>query len=528
MSENKDKDNKSTDEGGIFDEPKQRYTAKAKHRDDFKRQLKILIITVIIAAVGLVAYLFVIKPIIEYSEEVPEETVELLDGEVLGPQNRILIMDYLKKDDIASIDIHNEYGDWGIEYSEEDDAFYIKGNHSAAYDKEKLQKLISAAGYTLAMERITDNAENFGEYGLSELDDPAWYVICDRDGNSHKLYIGDILPSNSGYYVRYDGRNAVYVLDYTISETLLSPIENIISPTLAFPTGSSMYYMINNFALKKDGEVFIALEYIEDENERADGSTALHRFIYPSEYVPNDTNYLNVFSLFQSYQGISTLVYQPTIDDLQKYGLDAPKYDLYFEFKNVPNNIIYSEKNENGNYYAYSPIFDIIAEVAAENADWLEWGLIDWIERPIFQMIINSVDTISLECDSASYRFKLTSGDGGFKAVTEEISGTDIENIDNFKKFYQTILMTNLQDYAELTDEEITSLKDAGAYMTLTITMKGGSVNEYKFYPYETRRSYYTVNGTGDFYILRDRMTKIIDDAAKVMTGETIVPDANN
>jgi len=62
----------------------------------------------------------------------------------------------------------------------------------------------------------------------------------------------------------------------------------------------------------------------------------------------------------------------------------------------------------------------------------------------------------------------------------------------------------------------------------MTVKMKDNTSKVYKFYPYETRRAYYTTNGVGDFYIIRDRMVKIIDDAAKVVAGETVVPEANN
>ncbi len=515
-------------ESGIFDEPKPRYTAKSKHKDDFKRQMKLFLTVALIAAAAVLAYFFVIKPLVEYTEQLPEEKIELLEGEQLGPQNRIFIMEYLKNDNISSVDVHNEYGEWGVVYDTEAEQFYIKDHPSASYDKQMLQSLLSAAGYTLAIERITAKADNLGEYGLSELDNPAWYVICDKSGNSHKLYIGDIIPSNAGYYVRYDGRDAVYVLDYTIAETLLSPLESIIDPTLAFPVTSGSYHTINNFAIKRGGELFLALEYVGENKVQADGLSSVHRFLFPAEYVPGDSKYLDVFSKFQDFSGMSTLVYNPDMQDLVEYGLDQPEYDLYFEYMGIPNNIIFSKKNTSDNYYAYSPVFDLITEVAGENASWLEWDLIEWIERPIFQMSISSIDTIELSGDGNEYRFKLTSDENGLASVREEISGRNVENLFNFKKFYQSILMTNLQDYAGLDNQQKNALVQNGEYMKLVITTVTGEVTELKFYPYETRRSYYTINGRGDFYILRDRMVKLLDDAAKVMEDKEIIPDANN
>ena len=45
---------------------------------------------------------------------------------------------------------------------------------------------------------------------------------------------------------------------------------------------------------------------------------------------------------------------------------------------------------------------------------------------------------------------------------------------------------------------------------------------EYKFYPYTTRRAFYTVNGEGEMYVLRDMVTKVISDAEKVMTNTAV------
>ena len=103
-----------------------------------------------------------------------------------------------------------------------------------------------------------------------------------------------------------------------------------------------------------------------------------------------------------------------------------------------------------------------------------------------------------------------------------------VADIDNFRKFYQTILMTEVQDHATLTSEQISELEADGAYLTLTVIMENGEKSVRKFYPYETRRSFYTIDGKGDFYILRDRMVKIVDDAQRALDGITIYPDANS
>lgn len=529
--------NNPQNESDIFSEPKQKITAKVKHSNDFKRQMTALIIAVCVVAVGSVAVLlFKYLPELNLSDKsaVVETTEEedalptLIDGEVLGPQNRIFIMEYIKNDNISEINIHNEYGDFGIIYNEEDDEYYIKDEPNATYNQESMQYLMSAAGYTLAIERIATENIEYSEYGLDMESSPAWYTISDRKGNTHKLFIGDRIPSNAGYYVKYDGRDAVYVLDSSISDYLLAPVEAIISPLLAFPMGQSTYYLANNIILTKDDEVFIAMEYIPDEERIASGSPYLHRMLKPFGYTPNDSNYLDVLALFGEYTGISTLKYKPSEEDLEKYGLTNPKYCFYFEYKKFPSEIWFSEKNENGNFYAYTPVFNLITEVEYDNADWLEWNLLEWLQRPIFQENIRYVKNITVESEKESYNFELTYGTDSLVKAVETNSKTTIADLDNFKQFYMSLLMTSYLDYAELDEAEVEELVENGAYLTLTFNMTTGKTLEYKFYPYESRKSYYTLNGEGHFYIVRDRMIKIIDDAARVLAGERVFPDANN
>lgn len=517
----------------IFSEPAKKLTAKSKHAADFKRQMTALCIVAALMIIGIVAALVVNRLPGKFDDEAAEspyikELPTLIDGEVIGPQNRIFIMEYLKNDNISEIKVHNEYGDFGVFYNKEDDNYYLTDNMNASYDREALQSLLSAAGYTLAMERITTDAEDMSEYGLADEDDPAWYEISDRRGNTHKLYIGNIIPSNAGYYVRYEGRNAVYVLDSSIANTLLAPIEALISPILAFPVGQSTYYLIDNFVLARDNEIFIALDYIPEEERSKDSSTSIHKLLYPEGYTPNDGNYLNVFAMFQEYTGMYTIKYQPDEEDLKKYGLDKPKYELYFDFANFPTDIWFSEKNDSGNFYAYSPVFDIITEVEYDKAKFLEWNLLEWLLRPVFQQNIREVKELTIESGEDKFTFVPGFDDNGLYSVYERNSGKYIEDIDNFKQFYMTLLMTSFLDYAELDEAQKETLTESAPYLTMKIKLNGGKTLDYKFYPYEARKSFYTINGTGHFYIVRDRMVKIVDDAKKVMSGERIFPDANN
>ena len=91
----------------------------------------------------------------------------------------------------------------------------------------------------------------------------------------------------------------------------------------------------------------------------------------------------------------------------------------------------------------------------------------------------------------------------------------------NFRQFYKTLLSIKLEGYADstATDELL---------LTLRYTTDAGKVWEFKFYPYSTRRCFYTVNGNGEFYVLRDILDKAISDSRRVVEGLTVDSWAKN
>ncbi len=105
-----------------------------------------------------------------------------------------------------------------------------------------------------------------------------------------------------------------------------------------------------------------------------------------------------------------------------------------------------------------------------------------------------------------------------------------------FRRFYQTMLRSSIIDSYEMTAEQETALLNdpAALYLTVTVTAKDadGTVvtNVYRFYRLtdSTRKMYITVNGIGGFYVMSSRVEKLISDAQKVFTLETINPSAKN
>ena len=96
-------------------------------------------------------------------------------------------------------------------------------------------------------------------------------------------------------------------------------------------------------------------------------------------------------------------------------------------------------------------------------------------------------------------------------------SDTYVKDPRNFRQFYMGLLTTNLVTYADVTDTE-----GLECLATLKVVTREGKKMEFAFYPYATRRCLFTLNGKGEFYVLKDAIDKMVSDAKKLITGETV------
>ena len=77
--------------------PATKNLTKRQKQNTMKKQRRTIIILAIIVAAAIAAYFLVVLPIVNYVEEVTEETVHLLDGEELGTNDRILMFSHEEK-----------------------------------------------------------------------------------------------------------------------------------------------------------------------------------------------------------------------------------------------------------------------------------------------------------------------------------------------------------------------------------------------------------------------------------------------
>ncbi len=384
--------------------------------------------------------------------------IDTVEGEEVGVANRIQMFKQIKQENIDKIEVHNGHGSF-VFYVDKDGDFQIKGYEGTPYSQVMFSSLAVSCGYSLSTRKIPDPIKDenglYTEYGLApekrvdengnEYDyEPYWYRITDLDGNSHTVYIGDAVPSNTGYYVKLTDRDAVYVMNFSIDGSYLGmydgktydsiesvlhvPIEKFVTPLVTYPMELNNYFDVEAFTIW-EGEKFSSIpDNITDEEldkldldplvsftfQDLDERTGTfyantpYTLDYPAGYVANDNS---IDTCLQTFYTLSPLgVVKLGIDDeaLKEYGLDNPEYVIYFSFQEKYEHMIFiSAETEQGTRYMTSGIYDFIVEVDRSALTFLNYTKNDWVNDLYFSMNLAWATKVEVEYNGKLYTFLL-------------------------------------------------------------------------------------------------------------------------
>jgi len=558
--------------------------------------------------------------------------------EVAGAAQRILMFAQIKQANVVSLEVHNHNGDFKIytkditaEKKEIVIEGYEDGKYLVSYDPELYAYLCVAAGYPLTINKLpTDRVAELGlaEYGLvseTRTDEegneyeytPIEYTITgalknadgswkkDADGKvvtvSHTVIIGDPVVGNGGYYCMLKGDNKVYMMNNdNYEKALFQPIENLITKRITYPATMTTCFNVENFLLGTciDGshlniDVDVAFDYID--------LTMRSSTMYSAEPYQTGSGYRYQFGGYRLHSDVlSTILqamYEPSISKICKlgvhkdegvladYGLDKPykilSYDLQLDTNGdvkfdsfVTNSLWISEKTENGTYYVYSELCDVVAEVKQISMYFVEFDTLDWINPAVIWHNLAYLKTMDIISPSYSSHLEF---DNSRSDQSENVNSLDIqftingvtpdyvvyktayatgkvteENpVYNLRQFYKTLLSLTIGgdarvgDHFTLSEEEMAALRalddskcqliisiDSEDYAKITNPTYFPQNNKkqmvFRFYRYSEGRSYMTINGEGEFFVDASFVEKMLADAKRLEDGILIDSTAKN
>ncbi len=455
---------------------------------------------------------------------------------------------------IKSIEIHNQYGTYTFERTQ-GNYFQIKGMESVAFDSLAFANLAGACGYTVTAVRLEDpvmkdGAIDYSEYGLApekrirtETDEngneteveydytPAWYVITAMNGESHKIYIGDLTVTGSGYYVKYEGRDRIYVLASDgLEDYAMQRVEVLLTPMIVSPTAQNTYFNVHDFIIfddidydgimadfdnrlgdgkedeLSDEEVDKIYREILEENShkvchfsyqdttaRSGTIFAYRPYIsmlkYADGYRINSQNVDTVLAALNGCEFTEVIKYNPSPEDLKLYGLDEAEYliSFFYESKNeedeieyIDNQVQVSKKTTDGVFYAYSPIYNMIVGVKESSFSFLEWDELSWYDTNCLQLDIAHLEELIIESPEISASFKLDDSVSRYMGYTAGRGTSFLIGETSYN------IVKSDEKYILSTDASGLSQVYSGDYLITpnTYTLPDGQSNGYLFYEY--------------------------------------------
>ncbi len=494
--------------------------------------------------------------------------IVLLDGEVKLSNSTIYVFEPLSSSDLRSIEVQNTNCSFSLTKADEGSGFYLDGNEQLTYSDEAFSTLIVATCNTVTSERVYPDLAtgqgpdviNYASFGLDEANMNARYTITTTRGEKYTVRVGNLAPNGKGYYACLEGREAVYILNDDLQNTVLGTVESIVNPDLGLQSlnlSTTQSYTIEHFTVWHSGKHIASIHSVSDEDAsmvdsvfnfamscnqdisadelmKCDSIAALEDKIgigaIPYNYIPVIDEFNAIAGAVPNLTGEETVALKDpeigaiTAEQLLEFGIDAekPAYEIFYtttvaDEQSVYNHVIFSEKVD-GYYYAFSEMNKLIAKVPEDSVYFLDWDYSQWTEPNFFQKYINSVAEIKIKSDTVDYAFKLNHGadDEGTANLVVTESG-NILDTENFRRFYRVLLSRKLRGSY---DGEIPG--EDKLYLTLTVTNTEGNTTEYKFYNANTQQTFMTTNGQGEFYCLASAIRKLENDAAKLIAGETV------
>jgi len=548
-----------------------------------QKQMMIISICAVCLIILAVLYFIVLKPIIDKLNEPDEIKIEvlydengndtsrkvvknkkgeiletLLEGEVIDERSylknpRILVTPQVVRADMKSVQVKNKEDNYKLIHHLGNNTYYVEGAELVPINGEVIASFFTNAGYLLSMLRVaakdvddgSEILENLEPFGLKPENPESYFIVTKTDNTWYKIIIGDKIPTTGGYYIMYEDekglRPAIYIVDTTIEETILSTRYSIMLPVIVEPIKMNESYLIDNFNFYKNGELFVNIyEGPIPENSEA---FVNHVMGYPAPYMVSD-NYSSLIYQITNIMG-DRVVYAIGIEDefdeniIVEYGFDEYAARITFDFKEKKYDFIFSKQNENGNYYVWTDFMSIV-EVSPEKLklegipqSFIEWDILKFVDKTIFSYNINQVSSVEIKIPGKENVLFTIAPDPNSDKERDRIvkgNGKDLIVDGGFRDFYYSILCIELVDFINIdTDTSVYTEKEPMAQMIITMDDGFGTlVRDYKFYFDEeyTRRCYFTINGTGDFYVPRDKIKKLITDTDLILQNLPIAKEA--
>ncbi len=428
---------------------------------------------------------------------------------------------------IKNILVENEEGSYTIVPN--DSAFTVQGYEDLTVNTSAVA---AAAKHMASLTALRDFGEtaDLTQYGLDK--PQATMTATYTDGTTSKLYIGSLLPgSTANYYVMAEGDKKVYSASISagvfadpllyIDTALLNELGTDSSGNQEQPDFGTITLSGANFPQP------IVIKTNTSTNIADVLNLSPYIMVEPIREGINQNFIDDVMPYFYSLTADEAVCANPTQEDLEKYGLTAPKGIAAYTMNDKEYKLMVGNTDEDGTYIMREGV-NVVFRVS-------DSSMVAWANQDVFSMRSNLLYLMNIECVS---RLKVTTPDGEYVFertrekdeeqtsslgkdsynYTTTYNGTQLEK-DNFGKYYQTII-------GLLKDAPLEGETTAQPTVRVEFEFFPGydlQPSVLELIPTENRRYVYRLNGEDIVLVKASLVDRLITSTQKVIKGETVV-----
>lgn len=412
--------------------------------------------------------------------------------EAADEQAKLVIFDF-DSEAVNNIKIHNESGDYEMQYSVSDG--WLPVNDIDFDLNESMLTSICTNMSMLTAQKIIDY-DDMSKFGFN---DPITITVRSNE-KDYTLKVGDVSPTNDGYYVMKEGSDSIYLIDSFTGLILTAKKDSLKSEYMA----DFLPANVESFTLWRGGE--------SDENVLFSLKMNESGAWYMEKPYKNHTVYTTSVDTFIN-DCIRDKIYSFGPEncpesDYAKYGFDDPEFVLEISGYGKHVKVIFGDLfNDNTEMYGLLADNGQVVTFELQKLSTLSYTTADLMSKEIYQNELNKIknvivsmpeDTADIEIDTAQSKYK--------------VNGTDID-IEDDK--LNTVFFDFLASFNNANFESIDKdAKPSGeAEVTVRYTLSDGTETTVEYIPVpgdDSNKYWAMINGEYTGFIVRKKVVAAI------------------
>ncbi len=412
---------------------------------------------------------------------------------------KLIIFDF---DENAStnLKIHNESGDYEMQYSQSD-GWTMIGETDFEVNANTAVNICTAMSSLTATKIIEDS--DTAKYGFDSSID----LTITANGTDYTLHVGDSTPTNESFYVMKEGSDSIYLIDYSTGAILCATKDSLKSQYIADYNSNEVVH----FALWKGSETDenILFSMNKDEN---------NKWHMEKPYTDDSVHSSDINTFIND--AIRDKIYNFIAEDCQesdyeKYGFDDPQFVFEISTADKYTKVIFGDytNNDTEMYGLFTETGQVVT-FYKNTVTVLGYDTSDMMNKYIFCKNLEEISSVSITLPEGSAELEINETDSQYTFNGNEIDISDEDINKAFFNFFDSFNNT----YFESVDRDAKPSGDAE--VTVEYTLSDGTVTKLEYIPVpgEDSNTYWTIkDGEYTGFIVRKKVIANISSAYEAL-----------